>query len=161
MRTFLDTSPGYGTPCVINVKGGGDKYAISAAVSFLKEKGTHDFDAGRIPSLRSRQWWMRSSSVCQMIALSSKSCQKRQFPRVMRVWVLWRVAQSPARTNSSVATPRRRSIRVNRWCYSSMRAVACETRHLAVEQISAPTEWCDRVRKFERSVTQKTIDAIW
>ena len=34
---------------------------------------------------------MRSSSVCQMIALSSKFCQKRQFPRVMRVWVLWRV----------------------------------------------------------------------
>ena len=25
-----------------------------------------------------------------MIALSSKSCQKKQFPRVMRVWVLWR-----------------------------------------------------------------------
>ena len=90
MRTVLDTSTGYGTACVIDVKGGGDKYAISSAVSFLKELGTHDFDAGRIPSLRSRQWWMRSSSVCQMIALSSKSCQRRQFPRVMRVWVLWR-----------------------------------------------------------------------
>ena len=33
---------------------------------------------------------MRSSSVCQMTAQSSKFCQKRQFPRVMRVWVLWR-----------------------------------------------------------------------
>ena len=65
------------------------------------------------------------------------------------------MAQSSARTNSSVATRRRRSIWVNRWCYSSVRAVACETRHLAVEQISAQTEWCDRVRKFERSVIQK------
>ena len=66
------------------------------------------------------------------------------------------LAQCPARTKSNVATRRRRSIWVNRWCYSSVRAVACETRHLAVEQISAQTEWCDRVRKSERSVIQKT-----
>ena len=65
------------------------------------------------------------------------------------------LAQSFARTNSSVATRRRRSIWVHRWCYSSVRAVACETRHLAVEQISAQTEWCDRVRKSERSVIHK------
>ena len=39
MRTILDTSTGYGTACVIDVKGGGDKYAISSAVSFLKEFG--------------------------------------------------------------------------------------------------------------------------
>ena len=37
MRTILDTSTGYGTACVIDVKGGGDKYGISSAVSFLKE----------------------------------------------------------------------------------------------------------------------------
>ena len=37
MRTILDTSTGYGTACVIYVKGGGDKYVISSAVSFLKE----------------------------------------------------------------------------------------------------------------------------
>ena len=65
MRTILDTSTcygtGYGTACVIAVKGGGDKYAISSAVSFLERIGsTHNFDAGRIPCLRSRQWWMRS-----------------------------------------------------------------------------------------------------
>ena len=41
MRTILDTSTGYGTACVIDVKGGGDKYAISSAVSFLKELGVH------------------------------------------------------------------------------------------------------------------------
>ena len=40
-------------------------------------------------------------------------------------------------------------------------AAACETRHLAAEQISAQTEWYDRVRNFERSVIQETIDAIW
>ena len=37
MRTILDTSTGYGTSCVIDVKGAGEKYAISSAVSFLKE----------------------------------------------------------------------------------------------------------------------------
>ena len=36
MRTILDTSTGYGTACVIDVKGGGDKYMISSVVSFLK-----------------------------------------------------------------------------------------------------------------------------
>ena len=55
----------------------------------------------------------------------------------------------------------RRSIWVSRRCYSSVRALACETRHSAVEQISAQTEWCDRVRKFERSIIQETVDAIW
>ena len=50
MRTILDTSIDYGTACVIDVKGGGDKYAISSAVSFLGDWGTLDFDAGRIPS---------------------------------------------------------------------------------------------------------------
>ena len=39
MRTILDTSTGYGTACVIDVKGGGDKFSISSAVSFLKELG--------------------------------------------------------------------------------------------------------------------------
>ena len=39
MRTILDTSTGYGTACVIDVKGAGDKYATSSAVSFLKELG--------------------------------------------------------------------------------------------------------------------------
>ena len=39
MRTILDTSTGYGTASVIDVKGGGDKYEISSAVSFLKELG--------------------------------------------------------------------------------------------------------------------------
>ena len=39
MRTILDTSTGHGTACVIDMKGGGDKYVISSAVSFLKELG--------------------------------------------------------------------------------------------------------------------------
>ena len=39
MRTILDTSTGYGTACVIDVKGAGDKYSISSVVSFLKELG--------------------------------------------------------------------------------------------------------------------------
>ena len=39
IRTILDTSTGYGTACVIDVKCGGDKFVISSAVSFLKELG--------------------------------------------------------------------------------------------------------------------------
>ena len=37
MRTILVTSTSYGTACVIDAKGGGEKYVISSAVSFLKE----------------------------------------------------------------------------------------------------------------------------
>ena len=39
MRPVLDTSAGYGTACVIDVRGGEDKYVISFSVSFLKELG--------------------------------------------------------------------------------------------------------------------------
>ena len=42
-RTILDTSTGYGTACVVDVKGAGNKYAISSAVSFLKELGCARF----------------------------------------------------------------------------------------------------------------------
>ena len=91
MRTILDTSTGYGTACVIDVKRRRRQISDLFCGVVLEGTGVHTIsDAGRIPSLRSRQWWMRSSSVCQMIAQSSKSCQRRQFPRVMRVWVLWR-----------------------------------------------------------------------
>ena len=38
MRTILDTSTGYCTARVNDVKGAGDKYVISSAVSFLKER---------------------------------------------------------------------------------------------------------------------------
>ena len=43
MRTILDTSTGYGTACAIDVKGAGNKYAISSAVSLLKELGCTRF----------------------------------------------------------------------------------------------------------------------
>ena len=80
----------------------------------------------------------------------------------MRVWVLWRDGTIFCEDKfERCDSTRRRSIWVNRRCYSSVLAVACETRHLAAEQISAQTEWCGRVRKFERSVIQETIDAIW
>ena len=39
MRTILDTSTDKSTAYVIDVQGAGDKYAISSAVSFLKELG--------------------------------------------------------------------------------------------------------------------------
>ena len=140
MRTILDTSTGYGTACAIDVKGGGDKYAISSAVSFLKELGTHDFGAGRIPSLRSRRCGC-GHLVFVRCSRGRAILPEETIPESHASMVLWRA-------NLSVATRRPRSIWVNRWCYSSLRAVACETRHLAIEQISAQTEWCDRVRKF-------------
>ena len=49
MRTILDTSTGYGTACVIDVKGGGDKCVIASAVSFLKELGYNRFRCRTVP----------------------------------------------------------------------------------------------------------------
>ena len=43
MRTILDTSTGYGTACVLDVKGGGDTHAISSAVSVLNKLGFSRF----------------------------------------------------------------------------------------------------------------------
>ena len=40
-RTTLDTSTGYGTACEIDVKGGGDKYAISSM-----QNGSRSCDQG-------------------------------------------------------------------------------------------------------------------
>ena len=48
-RTILDRSTGYGRACVIDVEGGGDKYAISSAVWFLKELVYTRFRCGTDP----------------------------------------------------------------------------------------------------------------
>ena len=117
---------------------------ISSAVSFSKELGYTRFRCMTDPE----------PAIKAMVDVV--------IPKVTRVSVLWRAGtNSLARTNSSVATRHRRSIWVNRRCYSSVRAVVCETRHLAAEKFSVQTEWCNRVRKFERSVIQGTIGAIW
>ena len=90
MHTILETSKGYSTACVIDVKGGGDKSVNSSAVSFLKELVYTRIRSRTDPEPAIKAPWMRSSSVCLMTAQSSKSCQRRQFPRVMRVRVRWR-----------------------------------------------------------------------
>ena len=90
MRTVLDTSTGYGTARVIDVKSGRDKYAISSAVLFLKELRNTRFRCRTDPEPAIKAM-VDAVIKCQMIALSGKSCQKRQFPRVMRVWALRRV----------------------------------------------------------------------
>ena len=74
---------------------------------------------------------MRSSSVCQMTAQSSKLCRRDNSRESCESGYFGGLAQSLARTNSSLVTRHRRTVWVNRWCYSSLRAVACETRHLA------------------------------
>ena len=161
-RTILDTSTGYGTTCVIDVKDGGDKYAISSVVSFLKELGYTRFRCRTDPEPP-----IKAMVDAVIKCLSDDRAVEQILPEETipkcscESGCSGGLAQSSAKTNSSVATRRRRSIWVNRWCYSSVRVVACETRQLAVEQISAQTEWCDRVRKFERSVIQETIGAIW
>ena len=157
MRTLQDTSTDYGTACVIDVKGGGDKYANSSALSFLKELGYTRFRCRTDPEPAIKAMvdavikCLSDDRFVEQILPEATICESHASLGALEV------AQSSARTNSSVATRRRRSIWVNRWCYSSVRAVACETRHLAVEQISAQTEWCDRVRKSERSVIQKKL----
>ena len=93
MRTILDTSTGYGTACVIDVKGGRDKSAISSAVSFLKELGYTRFRSKTDPEPAIKAM-VDSVIKClsdDRVVEKILPCQKRQFPRVMRVWVLWRV----------------------------------------------------------------------
>ena len=87
MRTILDTSTGYGTACVIDVKGGGDKYAISSAVSFLKELVYTRF--------RVFVRWSRGRANLARGNNSRELCESGCSGGM---------AQSSARTNSSVAT---------------------------------------------------------
>ena len=96
MRTILDTSTGYGTACVIAVKGGGGKCAISSAVSFLKELGYTRFRCRTDPE----------PAIKARINNSRESCESGCSGGL---------AKSSARRNSSVATRRRRSLWVNRW----------------------------------------------
>ena len=84
MRTILDTSTGYGTACVIDVKGAGDKYATSSAVSFLKELGYTRFRCRTDPEPAIK------SHVDTVIKCLANDSQRRQFPRVTRVWVPWK-----------------------------------------------------------------------
>ena len=155
MRTILDTGTGYGTACVIGVKGEGDKYAISSAVSFLKEQGYTRFRCRTDPEPAIK------AMVDSVIKCLSDDCVVEQFLPVetipeshaslgaLEVWhnlLLDKFERCDSTSKIDLG---------QRWCYSSVRAVACETRHLGAEQISAQTEWCDRVRKSERSVIQK------
>ena len=59
---------------------------ISSAVSFLKELGYTRFRCrtDREPAIKAMV------DGHQVFDQSSKSCQRRQIPKVMRVWVLWR-----------------------------------------------------------------------
>ena len=155
MRTFLDTSTGYGTACVIGVKGGGDKNVTSSAVSFLKELVYTRFRCRTDPETA-----IKAMVDAVIKCLSDDRAVKQILPEEnsresCESGCCGGLAQSPARTNSTVATRRRRSLWVNRRCYSSVRAVACETRHLAAEQNGATA-----FDKFERSVIQETIGAI-
>ena len=161
MRTFLDTNTGYGTTCVIDVKSRRDRCAISSAVSFLKELGCTRFRCKTDPAHAIKAMVDAVIKCLSDDRVVEQILPEETIPESHASLGALEVAQSSATTNSSVATRHRRSIWVNRWWYSSMRAVACETHQLAVEQISAHAEWCDRVRKSEKSFIQKTIDAIW
>ena len=66
-------------------------------------------------------------------------------PRVMRIWVRRAgtiFCKDKFEHCDSTST---NDLTFNHRCHSSVLAVACETRHLAAEQVSAETEWCDRV----------------
>ena len=105
MHTILDTSTGDGTACAIDVKGAGDKYAISSAVSFLKELGYTRFRCRTDPEPAIKTHVGAVIKCLAMIEPWSKFCQRRRFPRVTRVWVLWKDGTS-AGTHPSSATGR-------------------------------------------------------
>ena len=87
MRTILDTSTGYGTACVIDSKGGGDKYVISSAVSFLKELGYTRFRCKTDPEPK-----IKAMVDAVIKCLSDDRAVEQILPEetVMRVRVLWR-----------------------------------------------------------------------
>ena len=142
MRTILDTSTGYRTACVIDVKGGGDKCVISSAVSFFKELGYTRFRCRTDPEPA-----IKAMAAAVIKCLLDDGAVEQMLPEET-------IPESHASLGALEGEDRLGSI-------VGVTAAACETRHLAAEQISAQTGWCDRVRTFERSVIQETIDAIW
>ena len=89
MRTILDTTTVYGTACVIDVKGAGDKYTISSALSFLKELGYTRFRCRTDPEPAIKT---HVDTVIKCLADDSTVEQvlRKRFLKVARVWVLWR-----------------------------------------------------------------------
>ena len=116
MRTILDTSTGYGTACVIDVKGGGDKCAISSAVSLLKE-----------------------------LVYTRFRCRTDPEPAIkaLRVWVLRRAGTHIRALRLDVEERLGSVVGVTHQCVPWLGRHA--TLLLAAEQVSAETEWCDRV----------------
>ena len=161
MRTILDTSTGYGTACVIVVKGGGDKCVISSAVSFLEELG----------STRSRCRTDPEPAIKAMVDAVIKCLSDDRA--VEQILPDETISESHASLGAlegwhNLLQGQIRALRldVEDRCGSIVgvthQCVPWLVRHAtSAEQISAQTEWCDRVRKFEGSVIQETIDAIW
>ena len=152
MRTILDTSTGYGTACVIDVKGGGDKYVISSAVSLLKELGYTRFRC-RTDLERAIKAMVDAVIKC----LSDDRAVEQILPEET-------IPESHASLGAlegwhNLLQGQIRALRLDVGDDLGQSSVLLIS--VAAEQISAQTEWCDRVRKFERSVIQETIDAIW
>ena len=106
MRTILDTSTGYGTACVIDVKSAGDKYAIFSAVSFLKELEYTRFRCRTDPETAIK------THVDTVIKCGGRSSRRAGFARgdysreSRESGCFGRMTQSFAGTNPSFATGR-------------------------------------------------------
>ena len=159
VRTILDTTTGHGTACVIDVKGGGDKYVISSAVSFLKELVYTRFRCKTNPEPA-----VKAMVDAVIKCLSDDRAVEQILPEE-------RITESHASLGAlegwhNLLQGQIRALRLDvEELFASIVGVAHQCVPWLVRRatwlISAQTEWCDRSRKFERSVIQKTIDAIW
>ena len=74
----------------VDVKGGGDRFSISSAVSFFKELGYTRFECRMEPEPAIKAHVDAIIKCLSDDHTVEQIRQKRQFPRVMRVWVRWR-----------------------------------------------------------------------
>ena len=146
MRTMLDASTGNDTAGVIDVKGGGDKYAISSAVSFLKEMGFTRFRCRTDPEPAIKAHvdavikCLSGDRTAEQILPGETNPESRAELGAFEGW--HNLLQGQIRSLRLVVEERLGSIvGVTHRCVPWL----VRTGHLAVEQISAQTEWCDRV----------------
>ena len=155
MRTVLDTA------CVIDVKGGGDKQVCDLFCGVVLERiRVHTISSRTDPEPAIKAVVDAAIKCFVSLRAVEQILPEETIPEshaslsALEGW--HNLLQGQTRALRLDVEDRFGSIvGVTHQC------VACETRHKAAEQISAQTELFDRDRKFEWSVIQQTIDAIW
>ena len=157
MRTILDTSTSYGTACMIDVKGGGDKYGISSAVSFLKELEYIVFRCRTDPEPAIKAMvdavikCLSDDRVVDQILPEETIPESHASLGVLEGW-------------HNLLQGQIRALRLDvEDLFGSIFGVSHQCVPWLVRHATwllnrfqrRQNEWCDRVRKFERSVIQK------